>query len=104
MCLIVLVPLPYSAGALISTVGDLLKWEQALFNGQVVSQASQGAFPLDEQQEYGYGLIRETQDGRVSISHGGGINGFTSLMHQWLYQPDDLPSRGQFDRHHVDQS
>lgn len=81
---------PYSAGALISTVGDLLKWEQALFNGQVVSQASldtmwEGAFPLDEQQEYGYGLIRETQDGRVSISHGGGINGFTSLM---IYLPE----------------
>lgn len=81
---------PYSAGALISTVGDLLKWEQALFNGQVVSQASldtlwEGAFQLDEQQEYGYGLIRETQDGRVSISHGGGINGFTSLM---IYLPE----------------
>lgn len=81
---------PYSAGALISTVGDLLKWEQALFNGQVVSQASldtlwERAFQLDEQQEYGYGLIREMQDGRVSISHGGGINGFTSLM---IYLPE----------------
>ena len=32
--------IPHAAGALYSTTHDLLKWEQALFAGRIVSKAS----------------------------------------------------------------
>jgi CubicO group peptidase (beta-lactamase class C family) len=81
---------PYSAGALISTVEDLFLWERALFTGQLVSQAAldemwERAFPIDANFIYAYGLAHETREGQEVIVHGGGINGFTSEM---LYVPE----------------
>jgi CubicO group peptidase (beta-lactamase class C family) len=84
--------LPYAAGSLCSTVGDLVAWTAALHGGKIVSQASfrQMTTPvkLDNgyRMTYGYGLSVDTVGGHRVVSHGGGINGFVS---QLTHYPDD---------------
>jgi D-alanyl-D-alanine carboxypeptidase len=81
---------PFSAGALCSTVGDLVTWQRALANGRVVSPASYIAMITPEgsaiASRYGYGIGRDTIAGHLRVHHNGGINGFNSMMQ---YFPDD---------------
>ena len=83
---------PGAAGAMCSTVLDLLAWRRALFGNQVVNAESLGRMTTpvrlnnDSVTTYGYGLGIGTLDGHRSISHGGGINGFIT---QLSYYPDD---------------
>ena len=73
---------PYAAGALCSTVGDLMRWNRALATGTVVTAASYAAMTTPEgaaaPAKYGFGLFRDTLAGQKVISHGGGIPGFSS--------------------------
>lgn len=78
------------AGALYSTVDDLCRWNEALFGGKVLSAASlKAAFtPVrteenkDEKGEsgYGYGWGVSRFRGSDEISHGGGLNGFSTYL------------------------
>src|SRR5688572_24682809 len=75
---------PFAAGALCSTVGDLVAWQRALAAGRVVKAESytsmispQGAA---SDRGYGYGLVKDTLAGRTRVQHGGGINGFNSML------------------------
>lgn len=72
--------LPYAAGSLYSTVGDLLKWDQALYNGKVISADSLAKMTTPGKGDYGYGLVIQEKNGRKVIGHGGGINGFNTNM------------------------
>ncbi len=72
--------LPYAAGSLYSTVGDLLKWDQALYGGKVISADSLAKMTTPGKGDYGYGLVIQEKDGRNVIGHGGGINGFNTNM------------------------
>jgi CubicO group peptidase (beta-lactamase class C family) len=75
---------PYAAGAICSTVGDLVKWNRALHTGKVVSGESYALMTTPEGAaakgplKYGFGLGRDTIGGRPVITHGGGIHGFSS--------------------------
>ena len=73
---------PYAAGALCSTVADLVRWNQALHGGRVVSAASYAAMTTPSgaavQRGYGFGLAKDTIAGRTVIVHGGGIHGFSA--------------------------
>jgi CubicO group peptidase (beta-lactamase class C family) len=83
---------PFSAGALCSTVGDLVAWQRALVAGRVVRPASYAAMATPESLidgkplTYGYGLGVSTLAKHRKVSHGGGINGFTTDL---AYYPDD---------------
>src|SRR5215469_8770172 len=77
---------PFSAGALYSTTEDLLKWEQGLFGGKVISAASLAKMTTPFKSNYAFGLQVETVSGRKMISHGGGIEGFNTFL---AYFPDD---------------
>ena len=77
---------PQGAGALYSTTGDLLKWEQGLFGGKVLKPASLEKMITPFKNNYAFGLGVETNGGRKKISHGGGIEGFNT---QLTYYPDD---------------
>ena len=81
---------PFSAGSLCSTVGDLVVWQRALAAGRVVKPASYTAMITPEgaaiASRYGYGLGRDTLSGHLRVQHGGGINGFNSML---TYFPDD---------------
>jgi CubicO group peptidase (beta-lactamase class C family) len=78
--------IPYAAGSLYSTTHDLLTWNRALFAGKVVTPASFKKMTTPAKDNYGFGLGMAPQDGHRSISHGGGINGFTSSLATF---PDD---------------
>ena len=77
--------IPHAAGALYSTTRDLLKWEQALFGGKVVSKASLDRMITPFKNDYGLGLTSSLVKGRRVIAHGGGIDGFNT---QLAYYPD----------------
>ncbi|KQZ59244.1 MULTISPECIES: serine hydrolase domain-containing protein [unclassified Lysobacter] len=79
---------PHAAGALVSTVDDLLRWNRALHEGKVLRSdtyarmiAPEGAAQKDR---YGYGIAHTTLRGGELLSHGGGIFGSQSFL---LYVP-----------------
>lgn len=78
--------LPYAAGSLYSTTGDLLIWEEAFFADKVVSKASREAMTTDYGSNYGFGLGPRMLGTHRSIGHNGGINGFSTDMTRY---PDD---------------
>ena len=77
--------IPHAAGALYSTTHDLLKWEQALFAGKIVSKASLDRMITPFKNDYALGLTSTLVNGRRRIAHGGGIDGFNT---QLAYYPD----------------
>jgi CubicO group peptidase (beta-lactamase class C family) len=78
--------IPFSAGALYSTTHDLVKWEQGLFGGKVLSAASLKKMTTPFKENYGCGLMVRTVNGHAMIEHGGGIEGFNTDL---AYYPDD---------------
>jgi uncharacterized protein YneR len=77
--------IPYAAGALYSTTEDLLRWEQALFGGKILSASSLQKMTKPFKEDYACGLQVETVKGRKVISHGGAIEGFNTFL---AYYPD----------------
>jgi D-alanyl-D-alanine carboxypeptidase len=74
----------FAAGALSSNLNDLVAWDNALFNGKVVSPASFSAmttsngFLMPGGGSYGFGLALATVNNRLLIWHNGQIGGFTA--------------------------
>jgi CubicO group peptidase (beta-lactamase class C family) len=83
---------PFAAGSMCSTVTDLLAWQAALESGEVVSAASYaqmttaGVLNNGEGTSYGYGLGLRDLEGHRRVAHGGGINGFATMLASY---PDD---------------
>ncbi|MGH8076617.1 MAG: serine hydrolase [Lysobacter sp.] len=79
---------PHAAGALVSSVDDLLKWNRALHEGRVLKSATyqQMITPAGKAADahYGFGLSIGKVRGSEAIAHGGGIFGFSSYL---LYLP-----------------
>ena len=78
--------IPFSAGALYSTTEDLLRWEQGLFSGKVLSAASLQKMTTPFKSDYAFGLLVHTDKGQKRIEHNGGIEGFNTSM---SYYPED---------------
>jgi CubicO group peptidase (beta-lactamase class C family) len=70
--------LPYAAGSLYSTTGDLLIWDRALTEGKILTPASRQAMFTDYGNHYGFGWGIKPVAGHEQVSHGGGINGFST--------------------------
>lgn len=83
---------PFSAGALCSSARDFLKWQRALHGGRVVSARSYELMTTPDtlangsRLTYGFGLAVADIGGHRAITHGGGINGFTTSQ---MYLPAD---------------
>jgi CubicO group peptidase (beta-lactamase class C family) len=84
------------AGALYSTVDDLYRWNEGVFNGRVLDAASlaeawtpvkttenEATYTRDE--GYGFGWSISRYRGMREISHGGGLQGYSSFL---LRMPD----------------
>ncbi len=77
---------PFAAGALVSTTGDLVRWQRALVEKRMAPADAYERITSDvvraakRSEQYGYGLRISTLDGRRVISHGGGIEGFSSSL------------------------
>ena len=70
----------YAAGALYSTVGDLLLWDQALYTEKLVSRKSLDEAFTPFKSNYGYGWSIGKRFDRQVIAHGGGIFGFSAYI------------------------
>ena len=77
--------IPHAAGSLYSTTEDLLRWQQGLIGGKVVSPASLAKMTVPFKNDYAFGLVVRTANGRKIIQHGGGIEGFNTSL---SYYPD----------------
>ena len=84
--------LPYAAGSLCSSVGDLAVWTRLLHSGKLVSPGSFASMTTPVKltsgrpMQYGFGLFMDSLGAHRRIHHGGGINGFISEL---AYYPDD---------------
>ncbi|MEP7038458.1 MAG: serine hydrolase [Acidobacteriota bacterium] len=78
--------LPYAAGSMYSTVEDLYKWDQSLYENKIISAASKKLMFTPGLSDYGYGFeitdrpLGKTAEKIKIIQHGGGINGFNCLL------------------------
>jgi CubicO group peptidase (beta-lactamase class C family) len=78
--------IPYAAGSLYSTVEDLYLWDQALYTDKLISASSKAILftPFLSNYAYGWGVSKmkmgELKDSLLTIGHGGGINGFNTLI------------------------
>jgi len=83
---------PFAAGALVSSVRDLLRWQQALVNHRLLDAESWELMTtrakLDDgtDSDYCLGVARGRLGEHPTIRHGGGINGFRSDL---VYFPDE---------------
>jgi len=77
--------IPWAAGSMYSTTGDLLKWEQGLFGGKVLSADSLKAMTTPGKGDYGLGVEIHDLGGNRVITHGGAIEGFSTNL---TYVPD----------------
>lgn len=84
--------IPYAAGSIYSTVEDMLRWNEALAHGTLLSQrpTEEMFTPYPEtifqDQHYGYGVVLAQRFGRALQYHGGGVNGFDSVIQRY---PED---------------
>lgn len=83
---------PFSGGSLGSSVLDLLKWQTALNENQLISRQSYnkmiepGLLRNGKHTTYGYGFFMSNLNGHRKIEHGGTINGFRAQLSAY---PDD---------------
>jgi CubicO group peptidase (beta-lactamase class C family) len=77
---------PFAAGGLYSTTGDLLRWEQGLFGGNVLSNASLRKMITPFKGGYACGLTVNEVNGHSMIEHSGDIDGFDTDL---AFYPDD---------------
>lgn len=82
----------YGAGQLISTVDDMLKWDEALYDAGFIRpellKTAHTAIPLTTglSANYGLGWAVDTLNGKAVIQHGGSIGGYRA---QGIRLPDD---------------
>ncbi len=83
--------IPGGAGALCSTVLDLLAWQRALDGGRVLGPEQLTAMRTGHVKsgasgQYGYGVGVGALQGHAQVAHSGGINGFSAWLASY---PDD---------------
>jgi CubicO group peptidase (beta-lactamase class C family) len=82
----------FSAGALVSTVGDLAKWDTALDCENLLTAKTKeqmwtpARLTNDKPTRYGFGWFIDSQDGRRNIWHSGSTSGFSASIQRF---PDD---------------
>jgi D-alanyl-D-alanine carboxypeptidase len=69
-----------AAGGGYSTVGDLLRFAQALDSGRLISKATLAEATRPHQQQYGYGFDMQGQGRLRSYGHGGGAPGMNGEL------------------------
>ncbi len=75
--------IPHAAGALYSTVLDLLKWDRALDTEKLVPKKSIEAMFTAFKGNYGYGWTIDQKFDQTRQVHGGGIPGFVTVIERF---------------------
>ncbi|MBU0984219.1 MAG: serine hydrolase [candidate division Zixibacteria bacterium] len=76
----------HTAGALYSTVEDMLKWDRALYTNSILDETFRAALLTPRASSYAYGWYVELLYGRRHAFHGGFLDGFNTTFERW---PDD---------------
>lgn len=77
----------YAAGALVSTVQDMYRWDQALRGTKILSRESLDKAFTPFKNNYGYGWVIDTLYGHRMVMHDGAIDGFGASFVRFLDQP-----------------
>lgn len=70
----------FSAGAVYTTVGDLYKWDRAIYTSKILKPESWKTVFTPYKNKYGYGWTIDTLFGKQFTAHSGGIHGFSSYI------------------------
>jgi CubicO group peptidase (beta-lactamase class C family) len=76
----------FSAGSLYSTTPDLLRWEEGLFGGKLLSPASLRKMTTPFKSDYACGLHVNRENGHLMTEHDGNNIGFNADM---AYYPEE---------------
>jgi len=82
----------FAAGALVSTVGDLAKWNAALDGDQLLSASTKekmwtpARLNNGKPTKYGFAWFVEATDGHLNVGHGGATSGFSASIQRF---PED---------------
>ena len=75
---------PHAAGAIVSTVDDLARWNRALHEGHILKPDTYGRMttPVGKAKDvdYGYGIWTSSIRGAPALQHSGGIPGFDAHL------------------------
>jgi CubicO group peptidase (beta-lactamase class C family) len=83
-CLYVNMNLILSSGAMYSTIGDLIIWDQALNNNKLLGQRSIEKMNTQFKNNYGYGVSINMNGNRRVVHHNGGCEGFLTEIHRYV--------------------
>lgn len=72
--------LSLGSGGILSTTGDLLRWDAALYTDTILSRSSRDEMFTPVLKEYGYGWEIRTTHGRPSLTHSGSQAGFSAYF------------------------
>lgn len=89
---ILLPSIAFSAGSLLSTVGDMVKWDAALSSEKLLAKASLDQIwtvtltndGVDAPFSYGYGWFVDSYHGHRLVQHSGGTPGFSSVIYRFI--------------------
>lgn len=79
----------FSAGAVVSTVGDLARWNEALNSERLLSKESKNLMwspailNSGKVTNYGFGWFLETTEGHRNVGHGGSTSGFSATLQRF---------------------
>lgn len=80
-----------AAGAMLSSVGDISDWQDALLGGEVLEPGSlERMLDFHPKSGYGLGMRYARLDGRLGIGHGGSLRGFVSVMYRLPHDDVDV--------------
>lgn len=71
---------PHAAGAIYSTVLDLVKWDEAIRAGRILTPENHKRWMTPGMNNYAYGWTVRGHEGLTEVSHGGGIDGFATMI------------------------
>lgn len=75
--------IPIGAGSQYSTVGDLYRWDRALYTDKLLSKALRDRMFAQHPGDFGLGWEVSEEGGRRVIEHNGDINGFGAFIARW---------------------
>jgi len=75
---------PHADGGILSTVGDILKFDQALYSSILINDASKKKMFTALKVTYGLAFQVEDRQGNKVVGHSGGMPGFSSYFSRYL--------------------
>ncbi|WP_412985054.1 serine hydrolase [Pontimicrobium sp. IMCC45349] len=75
---------PYPDGGILSTVGDMLKFDQSLYSSSLINETSKKEMFKALKVTYGLAFQVENRQDNLVVGHSGGMPGFSSYFSRYL--------------------